>query len=82
MAPEHNVYTVFTFVSTHQALKAEKVLKEEALKASIIPVPREISSLCGLAIRVDAQQRGQVEQTLRGKGVGIEAVFDFVPRTK
>ncbi len=70
-------YTVFTFVSTHHALKAERVLKQEKIKPLIIPVPRQVSSLCGLAIRVDKDLRRAAEDVLRAKEVGIDEIIDF-----
>ena len=66
MVNNDQAYTVFTFVSTHHALKAEQVLKQEKLKSMIIPVPRKVSSLCGLAIRVD-KDRGSGRGCFAGK---------------
>lgn len=80
MANENLAYTVFTFVSTHHALKAEQVLKQERLQGTIMPVPRELSSLCGLAIRVEPSLREQVESVLRNKGVGIDEIVELKPR--
>ena len=36
--------------SVHQVMKAEKVLKEKGILVDLIPVPREISSDCGVAL--------------------------------
>jgi hypothetical protein len=36
-------------------MKAEKVLKERGMAVDLIPVPREISSDCGVAIEVPAE---------------------------
>ncbi len=77
MVNNDQAYTVFTFVSTHHALKAEQVLKQEKLKSMIIPVPRRVSSLCGLAIRVDKDLRAAAEDVLRAKAVGIDEIVDF-----
>ena len=77
MVNREQAYTVFTFVSTHHALKAELVLKQEGLKPMIIPVPREVSSLCGLAIRVNQDLRLEVEEVLRERSVGIEEIINF-----
>ena len=68
---------VFTFVSTHHALKAEKVLQEAELKAAIIPVPRRISSLCGLAIKVETGIEPRAREVMEGAGVRIEEVHFF-----
>lgn len=68
---------VLTFSSTHQALKAEKVLQAARLPAAIIPVPRRISSLCGLAIKLDSALHPQAEEILLGNGVKVEGVHFF-----
>lgn len=72
---------IFTFPSTHHALKAEQVLKSTPFKTTIIPVPRELTSLCGLAIKVDPEHRVAVEETLVACGVKIEGVF-LLPHKK
>ena len=43
-------YYVFTFKSIHEALAAEKLLAD--YNGTIIPVPAEISSDCGFALRL------------------------------
>ncbi len=43
---------ILLFQSVHQVMKAEKVLKERGMAVDLIPVPREISSDCGVAIQV------------------------------
>jgi len=43
---------ILLFQSVHQVMKAEKILKERGMTVDLIPVPREISSDCGVAIQV------------------------------
>lgn len=57
---EENYY-VFTFYSTHLALEFEKKLKNNDLKIKLIPVPRQISSSCGLAGRVKKEDLGEIK---------------------
>jgi len=45
-------FYLFTFVSTSNALKAESILKEQSFDFIVIPTLREISSSCGLSIKV------------------------------
>ncbi len=42
------------FSSIHQVMKAEKLLKGRGFKVDLIPMPREISSDCGVAIEVSS----------------------------
>lgn len=43
---------VLIFPSIHQVMRAEKLLKGKGIKIDLIPVPREISSDCGVAIEL------------------------------
>lgn len=42
---------IFTFFTQSAAFKFEKFLKEMSLQVSLMPVPRQISSSCGIAAR-------------------------------
>ncbi len=44
-------YNYMTFKSVSYAMKVEAALKKHNVKYKIIPVPRTISSSCGLCIR-------------------------------
>ncbi|MCX7770512.1 MAG: DUF3343 domain-containing protein [Proteobacteria bacterium] len=44
---------ILIFNSVHKVMKAEKLLKEAKLESKTIPVPRKLSSDCGLAIRIN-----------------------------
>lgn len=43
---------VIILSSIHRVMKAEKLLKGRGLNVDLIPVPREISSDCGVAIEM------------------------------
>jgi len=61
-------YGVVLFESTSAALMGEKALKMAAVSHKVIPVPRHISSDCGVCIRFAAQDREAVESVLsRGR---------------
>jgi hypothetical protein len=55
---------IITFQSTHQVLKTEKLLQKEGVDFDIIPVPKEISSDCGMAIRVEMESIKIIEGIL------------------
>ncbi len=60
-------WCVLLFDSVSQVLLAEKVLKQAALGHKVIPVPRQISSDCGVCIRFDPAERDRVVEALAGK---------------
>ena len=64
---EQQNYVVFLFPSVSYALKAEKIFKEQGITHKLIPVPRHISSDCGVCLRVTADRRDAVASTLQGK---------------
>jgi len=66
---------VAIFNSIHRVMKAEKVLKGKKLGILLIPVPRQLTSDCGLAIRFAAELRGEVEATLAAAGLAISEIW-------
>jgi hypothetical protein len=46
-------YLILIFQSTHHVLKAEKVLLSNGIKLDIIPTPKDITSECGVSIRIN-----------------------------
>lgn len=60
-------YHVMIFYSVHHALRSEKILKELGVPHKLIPVPRHISSDCGVCLRFAADVRDRVENALTGK---------------
>jgi hypothetical protein len=46
-------YLILIFQSTHHVLKAEKIFLGKGLKFDIIPTPKEVSSDCGMSIRIN-----------------------------
>ena len=55
---------VAIFHSIHRVMRAEKVLKRDGAQILLIPVPRQLTSDCGLAIRFAAAERERVERLL------------------
>ncbi len=52
MPQDRPYYILFTTI--HDVLKAEKVLKGRSLDVEIMPVPRSLSSDCGVCIKSTA----------------------------
>lgn len=60
---------VAVFHSVHRVMEAEKILKSAGADILLIPVPRQLSSDCGLAIRYASTERALVASLLTDKGV-------------
>lgn len=55
---------VLIFRGTHQVMSAEKHLKKGGVAMRLIPVPRRLTSDCGLAIRIPADLQGRAREVL------------------
>jgi hypothetical protein len=60
-------YSVVLFQSISSALRSEKLLKKQGIAYKLIPVPRHLSSDCGVCIRFFSQDESQVRKALTGK---------------
>ena len=67
-------YGVLLFDSTQAALRAEKILKAEGLTVKLIPVPRQLSSDCGISLRFPFAQADVVKATLAAKGLPVAGI--------
>ena len=67
-------YGVVLFYTTSSAMRAEKLLKNGGYAVKLIPVPRQFSSDCGIALRFDWQQHQQVRSELDKARVEIDAI--------
>jgi len=67
---------IITFLSTHDALSAERVLKERGIEQTIVPTPRSLSGNCGIAIRIGGRDADRAREVLEAAGVKIDAISD------
>ena len=68
-------YCVVTFPTTSQALKGEKAMKEREFMFVMMPTPREVSTSCGLAMKLIPGDVEECCETLKSFGVEIAGVF-------
>ena len=57
---------VAIFHSIHRVLKAEKLLKQDKIDFLLIPVPRQLTSDCGLALRFSPEVKDDLLRVLAG----------------
>ena len=63
---------VILFPSIHFALRAEKMMKEKGISYKLIPVPRHLSSDCGVCLRIPWEKRVEVMEILDQAGVKVD----------
>ncbi len=66
---------VIVFPTTHLTLKAETVLEQTGVKHRTVMKPRRISSDCGLAIRIDADDLQRIRELLEGNSLSPVGFF-------
>ena len=69
-------YSVMLFKAVSYVLKAEKILKKEGLPHKLIPVPKHISSDCGICLRFEPAMQNKIEAALLNK-VEIEEIREM-----
>ena len=69
---------VILFASTHFAIRAEKLAKAKGLTVKLIPVPRHLSSDCGVCLRFSWAQREEIEAALNEAKVNMEGIHPLV----
>jgi len=65
---------VILFPSIHFVLQAEKMIKGKGFFIDLIPVPRQLSSDCGICMLIEWEQRETLYTFLEEAGVRIEGV--------
>ncbi|HCL89874.1 MAG TPA: hypothetical protein DHW70_00880 [Candidatus Atribacteria bacterium] len=68
-------YSVVIFYSTSAAIRAESLTKKENLKIKLIPVPRHLSSDCGICLRFNNEDRSTIEKILQDGKVEYENIY-------
>ncbi|MBM3131983.1 MAG: DUF3343 domain-containing protein [Chloroflexi bacterium] len=59
------------------ALRAEKLLKAEGIAVKLVPVPRHLSSDCGICIRFETTDRPKVEAVLSSANMEIQGIHSL-----
>lgn len=62
MVKENDYIAIFH--SIHRVLKAEKILKQAEVDFLLIPVPRQLTSDCGLALRFSPDNKDDLMEVL------------------
>lgn len=70
-------YTVILVHSTSRAIRAEKILCQAGVESKLIPVPRHLSSNCGVCLRIERGDQQAALQALEAAAVQIEGVHDL-----
>ncbi len=70
-------YAVILVHSTSYALRAEKVLGQAGIPCKLIPVPRHLSSDCGVCVRIERTDQEAALQALQTARVELEGIHEI-----
>lgn len=73
-APTNSVLLV---LSASQAIKGEAAVRRAGIACALVPVPRTLSSQCGVCLRVGLGDCGRAQEILALVGVEISATCDL-----
>ena len=65
------LFCIATFDTTHMALRFEKLCRAAGYDTRIVPVPRELSSSCGLACRYPCDQEARIREVVASGHVDV-----------
>ena len=71
------LFCIATFDTTHMALRFEKLCRAAGYDTRIVPVPRELSSSCGLACRYPCDRRGDVERLAAEHSIDVAGYHEL-----
>jgi Putative Se/S carrier protein-like len=67
--------SVVVFHSITGALQAEKRLKGDGVAVKLIPVPRQLSSDCGVCLRFERQDEPAVRRALEEERIDTQGIY-------
>jgi hypothetical protein len=70
-------YAVILVYSTSYALRAEKILQGMGILCKLIPVPRQLSSDCGVCVRIQRVDQERALQALEAARVEIDGIHEI-----
>lgn len=72
-----NKYCVILFPSTNYAIWAEKAFTKHQISSKMIPVPRNLSSDCGMCVRIDIKEKSRSVEIMDKTGIEYEGISEI-----
>ncbi len=70
-------YAVILVDSTSHAMRIERLLTQHQIECKLIPVPRQLSSDCGVCVRFQLDDKEKVMQCLNNLHIEIQGIFEI-----
>ncbi|PIE80077.1 MAG: hypothetical protein CSA15_02330 [Candidatus Delongbacteria bacterium] len=68
------MYKIMLFDSTNQVMMAESLLIEAGIEIRLVPIPREISSSCGVCVRYREEDEKKIVDYLSNNGLKYKSI--------
>lgn len=69
--------SVVIFYSTSAAIKTESLAKKQGLSVKLIPVPRHLSSDCGICLRFNSDDMQNMEKLLADNRIEYDSIHNL-----
>ena len=69
-------FTVILVHSSSHAMRIELMLHQKGINCKLIPVPRHLSSNCGLCVQIDKSDQPAAEEVVKASKLDIQGFFD------
>ena len=66
---------VILVYSTSHAIALEKLLKARNVGTALVPVPRHLSSDCGICVRISSADEAEARACVEESGIEIQGIF-------
>lgn len=73
---------VITFRSSHDAIHADRAVRQAGFPAKLIPGPKELSPTCGVALAIRYADGPDIVRLLEEKKLSYEALHAYRPAAK
>lgn len=69
--------SVVIFYSTSAAIRTESLSKKQQIEVKLIPVPRHLSSDCGICLSFYTDDLEKIKDVLSKNNIEFYAIYDF-----
>ncbi len=70
-------YIVLLVYSSSYAVRADQILSKAGISSRLIPIPRHISSSCGVCVRIAADDKSNALKALQDSNLPLDGVYEI-----
>lgn len=74
---EKKYYTVLLVYSSSYAIRAEQILSKANICSKMIPIPRHISSDCGVCVRIGTEDKEKALSLLHSYNLPLDGAYEI-----